>query len=62
MTQVTVDFRKSNEGTATLIVSSEGFCGSLFNRSAEIIKVITGAEAERIWSELSDRGILKADK
>lgn len=53
MNKYTVTFEKSNEDIPTLIVARENLFAIV--PSIDIIRVITGPEAEKLWSELSGK-------
>lgn len=56
MNKYVVTFDRSNEDIPTLVVGRESFF--TLSPSMDIIRVITGSDAVRIWGELSG----KADK
>lgn len=55
-----ITFDKSNEDVPVLMVATEGFL-SLTGYSTNIINVITGEEAVRLWRELSKKTKTKKD-
>lgn len=48
-----VTFERSNEGIPTLVVSRESYFALM--PGSDIVRVITGSDAERIWYELGGR-------
>ena len=54
MSKFIVTFDKSNEDIPTLIVGKES---GFLTPSIDIVRVITGFDAERIWSELSGQKV-----
>ena len=53
MNKRTVTFETSAEGVPVICVTREST--SLFGSSCEIMKVITGNEAQSIWKKLTDQ-------
>lgn len=51
-----VTFDKSNEDIPTLVVSRESYFALM--PGTEIVRVITGSDAERIWNELGGKTVL----
>lgn len=53
MNKYIVTFDKSNEDIPTLVVAREPFFS--INPSVDIIRVFTGAEAEKLWNALDGK-------
>ena len=53
MNRYIVTFDKSNEDIPTLIVGRESYFS--LNPGMDIIRVVTGSEAVRIWNELTSK-------
>lgn len=56
MQKCQVTFDRSNEDIPTLVVSREAYFSLM--PGAEVIKVITGDDAVRIWNELTGKTVL----
>lgn len=56
MQKCQVTFDRSNEDIPTLVVYREAYFTLM--PGTEVIKVITGSDAERIWHELTGKTVL----
>ena len=54
MSKLIVTFDKSNEDIPTLVVGKES---GFLTPGIEIVRVITGNDAERIWNELNGQKV-----
>lgn len=59
MNKCMVTFDKSNEDIPTLVVARESFFA--FAPGMDVIKVITGDKAVRVWNDLTGQEDIKAE-
>lgn len=55
MQKCQVTFDRSNEGIPTLVVTKEAYFTLM--PGADVVRVITGSDAERIWHELTGKTV-----
>lgn len=56
MQKCQVTFERSNEDIPTIVVSREAYFSLM--PGADVVRVITGSDAERIWHELTGKTVL----